>query len=535
LGTQHSVRPVDDTQYSGERVIAVTARSTLDDVLDQLRDLPPGPVAIALAPLSLLFSTPDQFRALDGVRIARSLAVTIAVDDPHRTGLALAFGYRVRPREAPKNTQPALARLGVAPVNSPNGTHALAERVVTEDDPVDSEHTEMLDARRRSPIVWMVGILVALIVTGIGGAALLVERVHTAEVVITPAVQSFSRVVPFAVSVAPTDDPNTMQTTLFATTIAREGDAPATGTATVPDGTAAGTMTFRSRADGAATIKAGTTLKGPRDVSYTLAADVVVPGLDFVRGQLGEASGRVRATQPGPNGNLSAGFSARYTDNITYISGDIGGGTEKQVPVVTDDDIAGVRSTLENDLRAHALAEANAALPAGATALNDYLALGVPVMTAQPVAGTQASSVHVRVALTAQVPTYRNADFDALIDRRLNDTVREAAAGGDGPREVLPATVTKSRPVFVDVQGPLVRYFATVSGQTRSVIADADLQQLRARLTGKENGDAAHILAGMPTVGQSRIVYGPSWLPQPIRTRMPRTAAHIRLRVETGI
>jgi hypothetical protein len=518
-------------EHATERVIAVTPRSTLDSVLDQLRDLPPGPVIIALAPLSLLFSTPDQFRALDGVRIARSLAVTIAVDDPHRTGLALAFGYRVRPREAPQ-TRPDLARQSAPPTISPNGTYGLAERVVEEDDAADFAETEQRNAPRLRSSVLKVGLIIALIVVAIGGGVLLVGRVHTAEVVISPAEQSFSRVVPFAVSVAPTDDPNTMQTTTFSTTIAREGDAPATGKTTVPDGTATGTMTFRSRADGATTIKAGTTVKGPHDVGYTLVADVVVPGLDFVRGQLGEASGKVRATQPGPSGNLAAGYSARYTDNVTYISGDIVGGTEKQVPVVTDDDIAGVRATLESDLRMHVLSEVNAALSTGTTALNDYLTLGTPTITAQPASGTQADGVHVRVALAAQVPVYRNADFDALVDRRLGDIAREA---GEGERAILPATVVKEKPVFVDVQGPLVRYFATVTGKTRSVITDTDLQHLRERLAGKDDGSASRLLTGTPMIDHAQITYGPSWLPKPLRTRMPRQSSHIAVRVNAGV
>ena len=300
-------------------------------------------MTVALQPLSLLFATPDHFRALDGVRVARSLAVTIAVDDPHRTGLALAFGYRVRARAAVR--QPFVVSTGT-PVVSLNGTYALrAPVVVEEEQPQWDETGEAVQARQPRMSAWKAGIVGMVILIGVvvGAGIFLSWRVHTADVVVTPAEQSFSRVVPFAVSVVPTDDPNTIQTTVFATTIAREGDAAATGKTTVPDGTASGSMTFRSRADGTTTIKAGTTFKGPKDISYSLVSDVVVPGLNFVRGQLGEVSGQVRASQPGPSGNLAAGFSARYTDNVTYICGDITGGTEKQVPVVTDNDIATVR------------------------------------------------------------------------------------------------------------------------------------------------------------------------------------------------
>lgn len=521
-------------EHATERVIAVTARSTLDGVLDILRDAPPGSVVLALDPLSVLFSTPDDFRALDSVRIARSLAVTVAVSDPHRTGLALAFGYCVRApaTDPPRRTheRPVVSNV------SPDCTLDLVAYGTAAERPDPPEEVTTPVTRRGSALrVWKPA-LIAVVTLGmiVAGAALLVWKVHTALIIVVPAEQSFSRVVPFGVSVVPTDDPNAIQTTPFETTITREGDAPATGKATVPDGTAAGPMTFRSRADGATTIRAGATLKGPRDTSYTVLTDIVVPGLDFVRGQLGEATARVRATQAGPAGNLAAGFSARFTENLTYISGDIGGGTEKQVPVVSEDDIAAIRSRLEGDLRARALMEVTAALPSGVTALNDYLTLGSVVTTTQPTAGTAADSVHVRVALPARLPVYRNADFDALIERRLGDAVHEAGGGGEFARTVLPATVTKSKPVFVDVQGPLVRYFATVTGKTRSVIVDADVQRLRAVLVGKSDRDAARILAGHSEIDESRISYGPRWLPSLLRSRMPRSVSHLSVHVETS-
>jgi hypothetical protein len=374
---------------------------------------------------------------------------------------------------------------------------------------------------------------VCLMLCGIGSGVAMVGNVHSADVTVRPAEQSFSRVVPFAVSVTPTDDPNTLQTHAFETIIAREGDTPATGTTTVPDGVAAGTMTFRSRADGATTLKAGTTLKGPHDVSYALQSDIVVPGLNFVRGQLGEVSGTVRATQPGPAGNIAAGFSARYTDNVTYISGEITGGTEKQVAMVTDADIAGLRAGLERDLRMHALSEVSAALPVGTTSLNDYLTLPAPAVTAQPPVGTQADTVHVRVAISAQVPIYQNADFDALIDLRLTETLRDAGITNGGAQQVLPESVTKSKPTFVDVQGPLVRYFATVGGRTRAVISDADLARIRAALVGRDAASAQQVLSSEPALGEATIRYGPSWFPPLLRNRMPRTASHIHLHVGT--
>jgi len=530
-------------EHATDRVIRVTQHATLERVLDQLRDGPSGSVTLRLDPLSVIFATPDHFRALDAVRIARRLSITLEVADAHRTGLALAFGYRVRPpSHNPERDTAPVNDVQFGPPNRTNAIRVAAPRAAppVASPPVDETEYVRLPRRQRRarPLVILsamrFGLLgLCVLICGIIGFTVVVLRVHTADVVLQPKEESFSRVVPFAVSVTPTNDPNTLQTTLFETPITRDGDAPATGKTSVPDSTAAGSMTFRSRADGATTLKAGTTLKGPRDVSYLLESDVVVPGLNFVKGQLGEASGKVHATQPGSAGNLAAGFSARYTDNVTYISGDITGGTEKQVAVVTEQDIAGLRAQLERDLRMHALTEANAALPSGATALNDYLTLRPPAATAQPPAGTQADSVHVRLTITAQVPVYKDTDFDALIDRRLSAVAQDVGVTDGGARRVLPETVVKSKPVFVDVQGSLVRYFASVTGTTRAVVTDADLSRMRAALAGRDARGAEQVLSGEPALGGHTIRYGPSWLPKMLRERMPRNASHIDLHTGT--
>src|SRR4051812_22078256 len=210
-------------EHATDRVIRVTPRATLDGVLDQLRLAQPGPIILSVDPLSALFATPDHFRALDAVRLARGLSVALATSDPHRTGLALAFGYRVAtPVDGPPRPHLSEPRPVLPPAQ---GTHALVTAAPTAD-VVAQRPTAPARTRRR---VWRVagGWRIALALTlclslvGAGGIAIL-ARVHTAVVTLIPAEQSFSRVVPFAVSVGPTDDPNALQTTPFSLTVARE-------------------------------------------------------------------------------------------------------------------------------------------------------------------------------------------------------------------------------------------------------------------------------------------------------------------------
>src|SRR5215467_8222916 len=104
-------------EHGTRRVVAAHAGSNIEAVLEQVRAAKSVPVVIALDALSIVFATPEHFRMLDGVRAGTAGSVTFAVDDPHRTGLALAFGYRVQPLSSVTTqrepTHPVVTRMAV--------------------------------------------------------------------------------------------------------------------------------------------------------------------------------------------------------------------------------------------------------------------------------------------------------------------------------------------------------------------------------------------------------------------------------------
>ncbi len=544
-------------EHGTRRVIAVHAGTNLTDVLEQVRAAKGAPVAIALDPLARLFATPDHFRALAQVAVGESKEsgsrgerthpptsrlpdfpthdIVFAVDDPHRTGLALAFGYRVQPLASVSTqrepTRPVVTRIGA-------GTRALAAEppLPPRMDAAPTMPTQRPRERpqRKRRWLWTVGALVVAAVLLVSAATpVVVMRVHRATIDLYPAEEPFARTVPFAVTAdtAASPDASTLVAHPFSTTITREMDAPATGSKTVPDGTAAGSVTLRSRADGAITVKAGTALHGPKDVSYIVQTDVVVPGLDFGKGQLGEATAKVRADAPGSVGNLPAGYTARYTDNITFITGEITGGTDKQVTVVSDDNIARARQVLEEKIRTGALADVNASLPPGVTPLNDFLTKQAPTVTATPPAGTEAASVHVRMAVLMQVPVYDNAAFQKLIRNRVAEAVAEINASGGGKKEVMPDSVTNAPPTQLGVEGKQIRFQTDVRGTLRAVIAPEDAVRIGRGLAGKTDAEAKVAVRAEPGIGRFTIAYGPPWLPASLRDRMPKRASNISVRI----
>src|SRR5215472_3023133 len=122
-------------EHGTRRVIAAHAGTTIEAVLEQIRAAKGAPVVIALDALSIVFATPEHLRMLDGVRAGTQDSVTFAIDDPHRTGLALAFGYRVQPLSSVTTqrepTHPVVTRIG-AGTRSISGAVPSPPRAVPE-------------------------------------------------------------------------------------------------------------------------------------------------------------------------------------------------------------------------------------------------------------------------------------------------------------------------------------------------------------------------------------------------------------------
>jgi hypothetical protein len=290
-------------------------------------------------------------------------------------------------------------------------------------------------------------------------------------------------------------------------------------------------MTLRSRADEALTVKAGTMLRGPKEVSYLVQADVTVPGLDFGKGQLGEATAKVRANAPGPAGNLTAGYTAKFTENITYISGEISGGTEKQVTVIADADVTRGSQDLEDKIRKSALADVNANLPAGVTPLNDFLTKQPPNVTSTPAVGEMATSVHVRMTVAVQIPVYENSAFQELVRTRVAGAVAEIDQSGGGHKDVVQNSVTTAPPTQLGLDGKVVRFQTEVRGTLRSVITAADATRIGRAVAGKTNAEADATVRREPGIGHFTVAYGPTWLPISVRERMPKRSSNIAVRI----
>jgi hypothetical protein len=124
-----------------------------------------------------------------------------------------------------------------------------------------------------------------------------------------------------------------------------------TGKKLVPDKTASGQVEIGSR--NTATLPAGAVVARVGTVEYRLARTVTIPGYDFVSGRGGTAVAPVTASLPGSGGNARLGVS--LLENFGYPGvavrgGNVTGGTDREVQVVTEQDLARLRLELNASL-----------------------------------------------------------------------------------------------------------------------------------------------------------------------------------------
>jgi hypothetical protein len=124
-----------------------------------------------------------------------------------------------------------------------------------------------------------------------------------------------------------------------------------TGKKLVPDKTASGQIELGSR--NTATLPAGAIVARVGTVEYRLARAVAIPGYDFISGRGGTAVAPVTASVPGSVGNARLGVSLLDSfgyPGVAVRGGNVTGGTDREVQVVAQQDLARLRLELDASL-----------------------------------------------------------------------------------------------------------------------------------------------------------------------------------------
>jgi hypothetical protein len=124
-----------------------------------------------------------------------------------------------------------------------------------------------------------------------------------------------------------------------------------TGKKLVPDKTATGQLEMGSRST--VTLPAGAVVAKVGTVEYRLTRAVTIPGYDFISGRGGTAVAAVTASTPGSvaNARLGASLLDSYGyPGVAVRGGNVTGGADREVQVVTQQDLEKARAELDASL-----------------------------------------------------------------------------------------------------------------------------------------------------------------------------------------
>jgi hypothetical protein len=305
-----------------------------------------------------------------------------------------------------------------------------------------------------------------------------------------------------------------------------EGSAPVTGVRVEPDASAVGPIELRNPGSNPVTVAKGTVVKTETGVGFAFTEDVSVPAADPSSGRSGAATGSVRAVEAGSGGNVGNGELGGRLPNGVYYSNRLQptqGGTDKQFPIVSADDLAKLSAAAKK-----------AAPDLAAVAVNNddpnakVLATTVKVSQQRDEfdaqIGADADSVSIRSTLTLQLESYdatlAREKYEPLLLSRLSDAAPQGYA-------IDPKSVVYTDPVEkTDDQGA-IRLQVSAKANAVAVLDEAEKERLATSLAGQDEQSANAILQGAPEIENYHVDYQPAWLTK----QMPANADRIRVEV----
>lgn len=320
----------------------------------------------------------------------------------------------------------------------------------------------------------------------------------------------------YDIKLAPTPMSNT---SVFDKTI------PTTGARYEPDGTASGQVVFTNPQTTAVSIPAQSKITGSNGQVYLTKSAVTVPAADpFGSMSFGSAAVGIVAAQAGSGSNADPGYVVGQLGNgLFYTNKDpVGGGTDKKIPTVSQNDIAALTDAAKKDLDGRAEKEFDAKIGAGLKVVPDSLKKSDPALTFTHQANEDATEVAVHATMDVNAQTY---DPAKLLDQAHTEASRRLASQAGPDAMLVGSTLQISDPKALNDQqtGFSIHASATV----RSVINEAEQSRLASSLVGKNLDTAKNLLHQQRDVANFQMTLSPSWLPQ----RLPELASRIHINV----
>jgi hypothetical protein len=513
------------------RSITAAPGQSMSEVLSALKIAAGDDLVIEIPADASVLLTANEFRALSIAAERDDVEVSIFTDDPLRRQLAKLFGVPLVneiPEPMPYQA-PELEPIGETEPYAPG--IELEENAEAEELAAPAKEA---GERRGSSIPRMLGAVLGVVALTAISVGLYWFFFSSMTVDLHLKRESVASTLAYQVT-QPGIDPSAAssdgivipgQQVQFS--LSRSLSAPATGETIIPDQTATGELVLRNPTEATVTIEQGTQFTGFNGVSYTFPDAVDVPAAE--NGEPGELTTNIQASEGGEVGNASTGMLTGQLPNGVYYSNrlaEVGGGTQKTIITVSQQDIDQLKADIDRELLALATT----------TELDQGLLL-VP-STVQPVSnagtatpgadgysfsqqvGDEADEVTVDATVTYTATAY---DPTPLTDQAIPQLESEVTGGATFD----PDSVRVSTPAETRNENGVISLLATVTGEAVPTLDAATQTALKEQLAGNSASENEQLLTGLDYADDFSVSFSPSWLPD----RVPGSSD--RITIETS-
>nr|MBA2247151.1 hypothetical protein [Chloroflexia bacterium] len=311
-------------------------------------------------------------------------------------------------------------------------------------------------------------------------------------------------------------------TVSFAVTI------PATGVQKTPEGTASGTVTLRNASTAAIALPAGTALANRAGTGFVTAADVEVPAGSADGSTIGEIAVGVTAAAPGSAGNLGQGeLTGKVADQPVYFTNRdaaIAGGTDREVKVVAEADIAELENRIENDLRRVAAEGWGVQLGEARAVVGPSVEPAEPSWEIGQSAGDISDTVTMTGTVEANGLVYDLAAVEAQARASFIPQLQGQIPAGYALDE---STIALGEPELLSESPATVEYQVTATANARAVFDEGAEANLTEAIAGSSWSNAEAAVANVPAFATWEVERDPEWWP----SRAPQASDRVTVEV----
>jgi len=426
------------------------------------------------------------------------------------------------PKEGPETAEPAKEEVDVTPQQA-------EDYAVEQEEPYIPAHKEKRKGGFSLPSLFplpfnfsnLLGKKIAILIAGVVavlliGSFILAQFLVSAKVIIkvNPKVQEGS----FAAAVSTTPADDEIQGQEISAKVADSQKTVATGTKKTGE-SAKGEVTVFNWTTSQNTLKKDTVIISKDGIKFKLDSDVEVASRSA--SNPGQGKVPVAASDFGPSGNISTGqdFTFQQYDELLYSARNdnaFSGGSEKQMTVVSADDLTKLEKSLTSALEQKVKDELKNSNP-GKSFADDVVKTKVLKKVFDKKADDEASLVNLNMEMEATAMTFSDEDLKSFI-------IKDSTKPEEG-RQIRPQDIEIS-----GLSAKTTKKGINLSGKFRAKeVPKFDENQLGEKISGKSVKNARALIKENSQVADIEVKFTPSLL---FVNTIPRNKAKITFEIQ---